>query len=58
MEKKLITWDCPLCGEENIDLQDDYTHCSWCGEVVWVLDEDYSIDDQYYKVDIEKKLWE
>lgn len=52
MERELILWECPSCGHENTDLQDDYTHCGKCGEVVWVCDEDYSIDDQNWKVDM------
>lgn len=50
--RKLVTWECPGCGRENIDFQDDYTHCSFCGEVVWVLYNDYDIEDQKWKIDI------
>ena len=50
--RELIRWDCPDCGERNIDLQDDYTHCAKCGQVVWVLGRDFDIEDQKWKVSV------
>jgi len=47
----LIDWHCPECGEMNSDFSDNYTHCAYCGEVVYVLNEDDLIDDQNWKVD-------
>ena len=51
-ERELISWTCPICDKVNVDLQDDYTHCGNCGEVVWVCDVDESFDDQNWKVDM------
>lgn len=52
----LIGWHCPNCDEVNFDHPDQYTHCAYCGEVVYVLNEDDYVDDQNWKVDINEYL--
>lgn len=54
-DRELIHWTCPECGIENIDLQDDFTHCAACGEVVWVMNEDELFEDQKYSVPLEMR---
>lgn len=50
----LVTWICPECGTENIDITDQMTHCATCGEVVWVGNEEGQFWPQGWKVDVEE----
>ena len=47
----MVDWDCPACGEENSDLIDQGTHCAYCGEVVWVGNQDNQVWDEGWKVE-------
>ncbi len=51
-ETMLVDWNCPSCEAENSDIPNATTHCTECGEVVFVLD-DGSVDDQHWKVEWE-----
>lgn len=50
--RELYKWACPQCGEENIDLQDQDTHCAYCGRAVYILNRDYDIEDQGWSVEL------
>ena len=49
-ERPMTDWVCPQCGETNCDFEDWDTHCAFCGEVVYVL-QNGDVDDMHYKVD-------
>jgi hypothetical protein len=53
-EQEMVEWICPNCEDNVWDFPNQYTHCGRCGEVVWVGYEDGMIDDQHWKVDVEK----
>lgn len=46
--RPMTNWDCPNCGETNIDFVDWDTHCAKCGRVVMVMGEDEGVIDQKY----------
>lgn len=51
-ERQLYSWTCPVCGEKNVDLQDDYTCCGACGRAAYVLAGDEDFNDMQYFVDL------
>jgi Zn finger protein HypA/HybF involved in hydrogenase expression len=49
---ELIVWTCPICQNENEDFPNHSTHCPKCGEVVYILDEDESFEDQNWRIEV------
>jgi len=50
INKNMVEWYCPQCGEVNSDLINQYTHCAYCGRVVFVSDEDDVTFDDHWNV--------
>ena len=43
----MIEWHCPNCDEVNTDIPDRGTHCAYCGQIVWVGNEDDMVFDRH-----------
>ena len=49
MKQEFITWNCPQCGSENHDYNFEEIYCSYCNEMVYVIDKQ-NIDDLHCKM--------